>query len=766
MKKKLFVPLIALLVICLLAVPASATETSGSCGYNSTWRLEGDTLIISGTGGILQYNPGEAPWSGLGFTTLIVEPGITQLSNNAFEWSESLTTVVLPEGLTVIPYGLFRYCGNLTSVTLPQSLREIHTDAFEYCENLTDMVLPSGLTVLEDSALSDCGLISVTIPSTITAIPNNLFYGCTKLQEVNLPDTIQSFGSSAFSGCTSLTTVQLPEGLTFIESGLFSGSGITHITIPDTVEHIYGSAFAGCVNLTQITLPEALRIIDAHAFNHAGLTEIVIPDSVTHIGIFAFAYCPNLASVTLPSNPDTVYEENIFTGCDSLAEFVLPGSFGTVPPSFFYGSSVIRVVLGEGITEIGYGAFQNCTALEEVVLPQSLRLIDAMAFYGCTNLKTIELPSGLTQIRAEVFFSSGLETITIPEGITTIEASTFFMCSNLREVFLPETLTTIESNAFFMCPALTKVVIPNGLRSISDSAFDTSPNVTIHCYEMSVAHLFALGMELPVEFLPPLPEDCYHSVDLNYNASGTAQITADSAYPGQVVLVSVLPNEDRVLASLVVYYDSEEELELYVTDLGDGIYSFVMPDCAVYVDILFLKPTNPFVDVKVEDYFLVPVLWAYSDGITAGTAADRFSPEDGCTRAQVVTFLWRAMGQPEPVTTENPFTDVNESEYYYKAVLWAMENGITAGTSATAFSPDQVCTRAQVATFLWRLYGCPDPSLAENPFTDVKPGEYYTNAVLWAVEYGITAGTGNGKFSPDDTCTRGQIVTFLYRALG
>ncbi len=174
---------------------------------------------------------------------------------------------------------------------------------------------------------------------------------------------------------------------------------------------------------------------------------------------------------------------------------------------------------------------------------------------------------------------------------------------------------------------------------------------------------------------------------------------------------------------------------------------------------------NPFTDVIEGEYFYEPVLWAVAEGITTGMTATTFVPTDPCTRGQIVTFLWRAHGCPEPTLTDNPFTDVSSSAYYYKAVLWAVEEGITTGMSATEFRPESTCTRGQVATFLWRARQKPAPSGSENPFTDISPNTYYYNAVLWAVEEGITLGTGHGKFSPDDNCTRGQIVTFLYRAL-
>ena len=177
------------------------------------------------------------------------------------------------------------------------------------------------------------------------------------------------------------------------------------------------------------------------------------------------------------------------------------------------------------------------------------------------------------------------------------------------------------------------------------------------------------------------------------------------------------------------------------------------------------KPALNFKDVPADAYYAAPVAWAVEKNITTGTSSTTFSPEEGCTRGQVVTFLWRAAGQPEPTITNNPFKDVKADDYFYKAVMWAVEKEVTTGTSATAFSPDDVCTRGQIVTFLWRANGKPAPSKTSNPFKDVKSGDYFYSAVLWAVERGITLGTDATHFSPSDTCTRGQVVTFLYRAV-
>ncbi len=172
-----------------------------------------------------------------------------------------------------------------------------------------------------------------------------------------------------------------------------------------------------------------------------------------------------------------------------------------------------------------------------------------------------------------------------------------------------------------------------------------------------------------------------------------------------------------------------------------------------------------FDDVESDSLYFDAIAWAVEQGITTGTTKTTFSPDKTCTRAQIVTFLWRANGCPEPTTDNNPFTDVKQGDYY-KAILWAVEKGITTGVTDTTFLPSGACTRAQIVTFLWRACGSPEPTSGSNPFKDVPASEYYCKAVLWAVENDITKGTGNAKFSPNVKCTRAQAVTFLFREYG
>lgn len=240
-------------------------------------------------------------------------------------------------------------------------------------------------------------------------------------------------------------------------------------------------------------------------------------------------------------------------------------------------------------------------------------------------------------------------------------------------------------------------------------------------------------------------------VNGGYENAGTVY-GAGTYAAGTEVTVTAIPNMGFGFWSW-----SNEGDAVITTDLS---YTFVITEDTLLIADFFKAP---FDDICSTDYYFEPIDWAVDEGITTGTSETTFSPNDECTRAQVVTFLHRSIGCPMPMP-ESPFVDVTGGEYYYDAVLWAAGSKITTGTSANTFSPNASCTRAQVVTFLWRLFGCPTPTSGSNPFKDIDSSAYYYNAVLWAVEEGITDGTSLTTFSPDATCTRGQIVTFLYRA--
>ena len=243
--------------------------------------------------------------------------------------------------------------------------------------------------------------------------------------------------------------------------------------------------------------------------------------------------------------------------------------------------------------------------------------------------------------------------------------------------------------------------------------------------------------------------------------NGTVTANRRYAERGDTVTITVKPDDGFKLDDLTVTDKNGKELKL--TDKGNGKYTFTMPAGKVEINAAFVKEveTSPFSDVSASNYYYEAVKWAQEKGITGGIGNGLFGPNQPCTRAQIVTFLWRAAGSPEPKAMSS-FADVSMDAYYAKAVAWAVENGITTGTGDGKFSPDATCTRAQSVTFLFRAIGKLVDSKAE--FSDVLTDSYYANAVAWAVENGVTNGIGDGLFGPDNSCTRAQIVTFLFRA--
>ena len=244
--------------------------------------------------------------------------------------------------------------------------------------------------------------------------------------------------------------------------------------------------------------------------------------------------------------------------------------------------------------------------------------------------------------------------------------------------------------------------------------------------------------------------------------NGSVTVSPKNASKGDTVTVTVKPDSGYVLETLTVTGKNGNELTL--KDKGNGKYTFTMPAGKVEVKATFMEDNsmlNFFYDVPNNAYFYEAVKWAVKNGITTGVGNDLFAPEQPCTRAQIVTFLWRAAGSPEPKAASS-FADVAAGSYYAKAVAWAVENGITTGTTTSTFSPDATCTRAQAVTFLARALNAKAVSAAE--FSDVPTDSYFADAVAWAAANGVTEGIGGGLFGPDNDCTRGQIVTFLYRA--
>ena len=260
----------------------------------------------------------------------------------------------------------------------------------------------------------------------------------------------------------------------------------------------------------------------------------------------------------------------------------------------------------------------------------------------------------------------------------------------------------------------------------------------------------------------PPPAPTEYSVKVSTDGNGTAMADKTSATAGTVVTLTATPKSG--------YTFKQWQVVTGGVTIKDN--KFTMPAGNVEVKAIFEKnatpppgpAVNPFVDVPAGSFYYDAVLWAVEKGVTTGTSATTFEPDGSCTRAQAVTFLWRVAGCPAPKSAAMPFTDVKAGSFYYDAVLWAVENGITKGTSETTFEPEADCTRAQIVTLIWRAQKTPAAG-TDNPFNDVKAGSFYETAVLWAVKAGVTKGTSAVTFEPEGICTRAQIVTLIWRCM-
>ena len=704
-------------------------KTVNFYGTTSQWAdievAEGNDALLNAklegvltTGGTCGEN---ALWELSGdFTTLTISGSGAVTSHPWANAAGTVETVIVEDGITSLCDSAFYGFEVVTEISLPETLTEIGSDCFRNNYALPGLELPAGLTRLGSNAFTWCSsLKSLVIPAGITTIADHLLSYCSALESVEMSENVTSIGAYAFVNCTSLTDINIPDGLTALG----------------------GDAFAGCKSLAiRFEWPEAIPVVGT-ALSGSGITEVVLPETVTAIGATAFMGCTRLETVNIPDSV-TAIGERAFASTRSLKSIRIP----------------------DGITTIPSGCFSD-SGLTEISLPDSLTTIERYAFQRCANLESVRLPEGITSIADEVFsYCSSLKEINWPSGVDKIGWHQFNGTA-LTEFTVPATVKKVESYAFKDCTKLEKLVFEGRDTVVTGSQiFENDDLLTIYCWYDSSAQAAAEFSMIPYVLFDAPADLPRYPVLTTISGDGEIIATPAESTGFEWITIDIVPGENSVLYSLELYYYAYEELELRIEEVDGDTFRLLMPKCPVELVASFQDTATGFIDIKPSDFFYDPVLWAVENGITTGTSGTTFNPGGECLRAHVVTFLWRAAGSPEPVSMDNPFVDVRESDFFYKAVLWAVENGITNGTDATHFSPATPCNRATVVTFLYRSLGDPAVDSAANSFTDVPAGDWFTEAVVWAVENGITNGISATEFAPASLCNRAQIVTFLYRA--
>lgn len=758
-------------------------------------------------------------------TSVTIPSTVQTIHGRAFYDCKSLTGVAIANGVTSIGQGAFTGCVGLTSVTIPNSVTSIGNGVFSSCTNLKKVIIPDSIKSIDDTTFSNCtSLVSITIPNSVKSIGDRAFYNCTSLTGVTIPNGVTNIGQDAFEACTELTNVEIPNSVTSIGDSAFRGcTSLISITIPNSVTSIAWYMFENCTSLISITIPNGVKSIGRWAFRSCtNLTSISLPDSVTEIGDSAFNGCKKLDYVYYSGsesqwNAISIDSDNApLTSANkryNICKYAVTGgnitfdkATGTITDcdTSVTEANIPSKIGGVTVTSIGIWAFDWCESLTSVTIPNSVTSIGQEAFRLCSSLTSIRIPDSVTSIGEHAFFQcSNLTNITIPNSVTNIGDAAFAYCRSLASVTIPDSVTSIGGNAFSGCTSLKSInvvdantaycsvngvlfnkdkieltiypggkteasyTIPNSVTSIGDSAFSRCTNLKSVAIPDSVKSIGKYAFY-----------DCTSMTDVYYSGSeaqwknisgvdgcfdGAAIHFAQGEHKHSYTVAITAPT--CTAAGYTVYTCScgSSYKDNYTDALGHSYVNGACTRCGAKATGT-LTPVTPtgFVDVPTDAFYANAVKWAVENEITSGVGNNRFDPNGQCTRGQVVTFLWRAAGKPITKTLIS-FSDVQPGAYYYEAVKWAVANGITAGTDAAHFSPNATCTRGQVVTFLFRAANSPSASTFSS-FSDVPATAFYYNAVNWAVANGITSGVGNNRFAPNDTCTRGQVVTFLYRA--
>ena len=665
--------------------------------------------------------------------------------------------------------------------TVDETLLPEETDAAEPPVQENDQDLPTPMETGGDVAVSEA---EAEVPAELPSEPDTDGELTADLQQATAAEPSGGIAASGTWGGEDCIDWYLYENgfLDIVGHGKempgFSGNGIAKLAWQYYQKQItslrirgvpvIGSmAFSNCTNLKTVDLEEGLWKIDDWAFANCKLTQLTLPRSVTTLGDCPFKDCPFTTAGPIGS------------GCDFEYPWITE-----IPAHAFHNlTKLTRITLPENVSAIGASAFNGCESLPSIALPKSVKTIGAYAFSGCTNITEISIPDGV-QVLDEYLFAScrGLQKVSIPNSVTTINRNAFNICIELKSIDIPDSVTSIGMYAFADCYQLQQFDIPSGVATIEKGTFSGCNALT----ELTIPVRVKTIDNYAFYNCDKLATVYYGGTEAQWNtitiASGNYPLNSANIIFGTSQPASISKTSMKLAAgksdTLTLYYESGSAVtnatwsssdESVAKVDGNGTVTAIKYGSATITGRSRGKGLSCSVNVLFSDvadetaYFYAPVYWAAASGITSGSSPSTFSPYNACTRAQVMAFLYKAKGSPA-VSGSNPFIDVKESDYFYKPVLWAVSQGITNGTSATTFSPYNTCTRAQVMAFLYKASGSPTVN-GENPFTDVKESDYFYNAVLWAVANGITNGTSTTTFSPYNTCTRAQVMTFLYKAI-
>ena len=617
------------------------------------------------------------------------------------------------------------------------------------------MTIPDSVTSIDKYAFYNCtSLTSVTIPGSVTSIGDSAFDGCASLTSVTIPDSVTSIGRGAFSNCAALTGIWVTEGNSHYSSDasgvLFSKDKTTLVqcpgtlaacTIPDSVTSIGDFAFDGCASLTSVTIPDSVTSIGKHTFrNCASLTSVTIPGSVTSIGAWAFDNCTSLTSVTIPDSVTSI-GYGAFYNCTSLTSVtILDGVTSIGDRAFCNCTSLTSVTIPDSVTSIAEETFRNCTSLTSVTIPDSVTSIDVSAFNGCASLTSVTIPDSVTSISPGSFANcTSLTSVTIPDSVTSIGKSAFSNCAALTGIWvtegnshyssdasgvlfskdkttlvqcpgtlaactIPDSVTSIGDYAFDGCTSLTSVTIPDSVTSIGYSAFYNCTSLTDIYFTGTESAWNSIAIDVANDANDALENANIHCNYVSHTHSYDAVVTAPTCTEKGYTTHTCACGDsyvDTYVDALGHAWDNGKVTK-EPTETETGVKTFTCTRCGeTRTETIpaagVMDVTKMFTDVS-HSWADDGIQYCVTHQLMSGIGNDLFGPKLTTTRAQIVQILYNLEGEPK-VSGTTPFTDLT-NDWYQDAVLWAYQTGVVAGTSSTTFEPDRPVTREQIAVIL------------------------------------------------------------------
>ena len=725
--------------------------------------------------------------------TINFPTGMTEIGDNAFTNCKGLKSLEFPDSLTKIGESAFSGCTGLTYISYGNGIDDIGRNAFGGCTNVKVIDLHRAAQIGELYSNGNNNGDPALTHACIAAAHNVKYYLRTKSQASSVKGNLEwgkngntsnayyiLTATDAVPDYTGKTDTPTRAGYTFNQ-----WEGVTVTEGSHDVENVYTDADRWSLASPTVT------VSPASANTYVGGSAVTLTATVSeHVTGFTYSYqwyrntsnsstdgtkiseatsetySPNITTagttyyycvvtVAKDSNTTSATTEVIpvtvanKAGSVTISDKKTTATYGDKPFTFTYKASKAATVTS---SDTSVATVQDNKGTVTVTIVGAGTTDISVGFAGGTDYSAASDTFTLTVDKAQ-------PTVKISADPTSLTGS--------GTVKLTVTSKGVPTDGEI------KVTCDNGITVTDneDGISATLPNETktytfTASYNGDANHEKASGTcQVPVTRRSSSggssSSGSSYAVSAPSAKNGDVTVSPKNASKGDRVTVTVTPDKGYELDSLTVKDASGNKLKL--TDKGNGKYTFTMPGSKVTVSAEFVEEqaASIFADVPADAYYAKAVEWAVKKGITNGKANGLFGSNDPCTRGQIVTFLWRAAGSPEPKSMSS-FSDVSADSYYAKAVAWAVENGITTGTGDGKFSPDATCTRAQSVTFLFRAIGKLVDSKAE--FSDVLTDSYYASAVAWAVENGVTNGIGDGLFGPDNSCTRAQIVTFLFRA--